>query len=171
MKKSWLPVSLILFLGLAGLTVFGGCGLKELAREEIKAPRVSLQALVLQPPTKEGWPLACTLKLENPNPQTLEFRGYDYDIRLEGLSVLQGESKEALTLPAQGQTLVTIPAFLKLNAVAKLLPQLLKEEKLRYDVAGGFRPGALGGLARVPFRFQGQMTLPEGLRLLRSYFR
>jgi hypothetical protein len=85
--------------------------------------------------------------------------------------VLQGESKEALTLPAQGQTLVTIPAFLKLNAVAKLLPQLLKEEKLRYDVAGGFRPGALGGLARVPFRFQGQMTLPEGLRLLRSYFR
>jgi LEA14-like dessication related protein len=171
MRIFHLKAALLFGWGLASLTIFGGCGLRDLAREELKPPRVSLQAFMVQPPTPEGWPLACTLKLENPNPQTLELQGYDYEIRLEGVSVVQGESGDALTLPAQGQTLVTIPAFLKLPALAKLLPRLLKQEKLRYDVAGGFRPGALGGLARVPFRFQGQMSLPEGLKLLKSYFR
>ncbi|MEW6388403.1 MAG: LEA type 2 family protein [Thermodesulfobacteriota bacterium] len=157
--------------GLAGLIVLGGCGFKELTREELKPPRVSLQALVVRPPTSEGWPLGLTLKLANPNPQTLELRGYDYELRLEGLKAVQGESQETLTLPGQGQAVVTVPAVLKFQALGKLLPQVLKQEKLRYDLAGGFRPAPWGGLVRVPFHFQGQVTLPEGLRLLRSYFR
>ena len=63
---------------------------------------------------------------------------------------------------------------MKLPAVLGLLPLLLRPEPplLHYQVAGGFRLSeVLGGLIRIPFRFQGQVTPKEGLDALRPYLR
>jgi LEA14-like dessication related protein len=154
------------------LMVLPACGVRQLAQGEIQPPEVSWQGITLGLPTSRGWPMSVRLLLTNPNDQTVNLKGYDYELWLEGRSVAQGESSEAVTLPPSGQKVAQVPILVKLPVVLGLLPVLLQAEPrpLNYQVAGGFRLGAvLGGLIRVPFCFQGQVTPKEGLDFLRSY--
>jgi LEA14-like dessication related protein len=130
-----------------------------------------LKGVTVYPPTAKGWPLSCTLLLENPNPEALSLLGYDYDFWLEGRSVAQGASNEAVNLPPLGQGTVEFPVLLKLPALMALLPSLLQEQRLRYQIAGGFRLASLLGGLRVPFRFQGEFTPKEGLEQLKPFLR
>lgn len=161
-----------LLLAAAGTMGLGGCGVRELARGELQPPAVTLQGLTIAAPTGAGWPLTCTLLLQNPNPQSLNLLGYDYDLWLEGRSVAQGASSAAVSLPPRGQAVVEFPVVVKIPAVMQALPALLKpQQKLRYQISGGFRLASLLGGLRVPFRFQGELTPQEGLEQLRSYRR
>jgi len=156
------------------LLMLPSCGVKQLAQGEIQPPKVSFRGLTLGTPNPQGWPVSVSLLLTNPNNQALNLKGYDYELWLEGQSVARGESSEPVNLPPQGQTVAQVPILVKLPAVMGLLPVLLqpKPPPLHYQVAGGFRLGAvLGGLVRVPFRFQGQTTPQEGLDLLRPYLK
>ena len=163
-----LPALLLAALVLACLL---GCGVRQLTQGELKAPKVTFKSLAFGLPTGQGLPLECTLEVANPNPQDLRILGYDYELQLEGQQVLQGESREEVTLPARGQVLVTVPILLKLRALPGLLPSILKDEKLRYRVAGGVRLASLLGGFRVPFQFQGQMTPKEGQEQLRLFLK
>jgi LEA14-like dessication related protein len=171
MPSPFRPSFFAVWLGLM-LLLLPACGVRQLAQGEIEPPKISFQGLALGAPTSRGWPLTVTLLLTNPNTQALDLQGYDYDLWLEGRSVAQGESSEPVHLPPQGQAVARVPILVKPPALMGLLPGLLKPEPppLHYQVAGGFRLGALlGGLVRVPFRFQGQVTPKEGLEFLRPY--
>ncbi|MFZ5447224.1 MAG: LEA type 2 family protein [Thermodesulfobacteriota bacterium] len=151
-----------------------GCGVKQLNQGEIQPPKINFQGITLGKPSSGSWPVYVSLLLTNPNDQALNLQGYDYEFWLEDKSVAQGASEKPVNLPPQGQTVAEVPILVKLPAVMGLLPRFLTPEtpRLRYQVAGGFRLGAvLGGLVRVPFRFQGQVTPQEGLELLRLYLR
>ncbi|MDP3181735.1 MAG: LEA type 2 family protein [Desulfobaccales bacterium] len=156
-----------------GLVTLWGCGVRQLARGELNPPEVTLKAVTLSPPNSAGWPLSLSLLLKNPNPQSLSLLGYDFDFGLEGRSVAQGASQEAVTLPPQGQAVVEVPILLKLPALMKVWPALLlyEKQKLRYQVSGGFRLASLLGGLRVPFKFQGELTPREGLDHLRPYLK
>lgn len=155
----------------AGFLTFLGCGVQQLTRGELQPPRVALKSLAVGLPTPQGLPLECTLLLDNPNPQDLRVLGYDYELKLEGRQVLQGESREEVILPARGQTQATVPMLVKLRALPGLLPAILREEQLHYQVAGGLRLASLLGGFRVPFHFQGQMTPKEGLEQMRLFMK
>ena len=167
-RTAWWPI-LAMTAGI--LICLGGCGVRQLTRGELETPKVTFKSIAFGLPTGQGLPLECTLLVENPNPQDLRVLGYDYDFRLEGHQVLRGESREEVTLPARGQVLVTVPILLKLRALPGLLPSILKEEKLHYQVAGGVRLASLLGGFRVPFHFQGQMTPKEGREQLRLFLK
>jgi LEA14-like dessication related protein len=167
-RTSWLQ---LLALAIWGVVCLGGCGIQQLTRGELQAPKVTFKSLAFGLPTGQGLPLECNLLVDNPNPQDLRILGYDYDLQLEGQQVLQGESREEVTLPARGQVLVTVPILVKLRALPALLPSILKEEKLHYQVAGGVRLASLLGGFRVPFHFQGQMTPKEGREQLRLFLK
>jgi LEA14-like dessication related protein len=163
-------LGLALVLGLLAATSLSGCGVRELARGEIQPPKVTVQGVTLGVPTTQGWPLSCTLQLENPNARPLTVLGYDYDLAVEGRSVAQGASNETVALPALGQTVVEFPVFVKIPALMGLAPSLLRpEQKLRYQISGGVRLASLLGGLRVPFRFQGELNPKEALEHFRPY--
>ena len=167
-----LALTLLGSLALAG--ALGGCGVQQLAKGEIKPPKVTLQGLTLGAPSGAGWPIFATLRLENPNPQALSVLGYDYNLWLEGRSVAQGVSQGEVHLPPAGETVTEFPIVVNLPALMGLLPRALKpqQQQLRYQLAGGVRLSqVLGGLIRVPFSFQGQLSLQEGVESLRPYLR
>ncbi|MDD3581849.1 MAG: LEA type 2 family protein [Desulfobacca sp.] len=148
-----------------------GCGLQQLAEGELKPPQVTFEALHLNPPTCEEWPLACTLLLDNPNPQPLKIQGFDYELWIEGQRLVQGESLEALNLPAQGQAKVVVPLLIKLPGIPKVLGALLQKPKIAYEIAGSVRLGPGMGLLKLPFRFQGQITQEEGWDQLQQFLK
>jgi LEA14-like dessication related protein len=161
-----LPLAVV--AGLAAALLVSGCGVRQLARGELLPPEVRFKGLGLQPPTNQGWPMTVVLSLENPNPKTIKVLGYDYEVRMKGQSVARGVGDQPVTLPARGETTVTVPVLLRLRSLPGLLPNLLQEKKIPVEIAGGIRlPQTLG--FRVPFRFREDLTLQEGLEQLQPF--
>jgi LEA14-like dessication related protein len=160
-----------LALLMAMVIALAACGMRQLAQREIQPPEVSFRGLTLGRPTGQSWLVTVTLLLTNSNHQALNLQGYDCELWLEGKSVAQATSTAPVYLPPKVQKQAKIPILIKLSAMASLLPMLLEPQPLlHYQVAGGFRLGeVLGGLVRVPFRFQGQVTPKEGLEFFRLY--
>lgn len=153
---------------LVGCLTVWGCGVRQLAKGELEAPEVRLQALRLQPPNQQGWPLTCILNVRNPNSMTIRVLGYDYQVWVEGQSMARGGGNRAVILPAQGEAQVEVPVVLKLQNLPGLLPMILQKEKVTVEIAGGLRlPQTLG--FRVPFRFREEVTPSEGLEHLQPF--
>ncbi len=180
--RAWPAVALVL----AGAMVLGGCGVRELARGDIQAPRATVEAVTFDLPRSDGLPVNVVLRLENPNPQPLSLRGYDCELWIEGQSVARTSGGQPVDLPALGQTTATVPILVRLSALMQFLPMFLGQQQLgpfqigtgqpqrplRYQVAGSFRlASVMGGIIPVPFRFQGQMTPREGMDFVKPYLR
>ncbi len=155
--------SLIISLGLSS------CGVRDLASGKIAPPEVAFQGLTIYPPESQCWPLSARLRLTNPNSEPMRILGYDYEVSLEGVDLVRGESVDAITLPAGGDSLIEVPILLKLTSVPKVLSSLLLKEKLKYELSGGIRLASLLGGMKVPFRFRGEITRQEGLERLRGF--
>ncbi len=152
---------------LAGLTALG-CGVRQLAKGELLPPEVRFKGLGLQPPTNQGLPLTVVLAVQNPNPMAITVLGYDYEVWAAGQSVAKGVSNQPVTLPARGETTVTVPVLLKLRNLPGLLPGLMQNQKIPVEIAGGLRlPQTLG--FRVPFRFREELTPQEGLDQIKPF--
>ena len=173
--RSCLGISLALILLLA----VPACGVRQLTTGEIQPPKVTFQGLKIYQPTSRGWPLGASLLLENPNSQSLNLLGYDYQLWIEGKSVAQGVSQQAVNLPPTGQTVAEVPIMVQLPAVMELLPQFLpmlqkhqQQRQFHYQIVGSFRlASVLGGIIPIPFKFQGEATLQEGMDFLRPHLR
>jgi LEA14-like dessication related protein len=173
--RLWTGISLALIL----LATISACGVRQLARGEIQPPKVNFQGLKIYKPTAQGWPLGAMLLLENPNAEAINLLGYDYQLWIEGKSVAQGTSQQAVNLPALGQTVTEVPITVQLPAVVGLLPQLLpilqksqQQRQFHYQIAGSFRlASVMGGIIPLPFKFQGEASPQEGMNLLRPYLK
>jgi hypothetical protein len=163
------PHFFFMFLCLSLCPGLSSCGIRDLATGKIVPPEVAFQGLTVYPPDSQCWPLSARLRLTNPNSEPMRILGYDYEISVEGSDLVQGESSAAITLPAGSESLVEVPILLKLNTVPKALKVLLLQDKLKYELAGGFRLASLMGGVKVPFRFRGVITRKEGLDRLREF--
>ena len=175
LRRLWTGI----FLALLLLTTMPACGVRQLARGEIQPPKVTFQDLKIYPPTASGWPLGARLLLENPNSQAVNLVGYNYQLWIEGKSVAQGTSQQAVNLPALGQTVTEVPIMVQLPAVMELLPQFLpmlqkqqQQRQFHYQIAGSFRlASVMGGIIPIPFKFQGEASPQEGMDFLRPYLK
>ena len=175
LRRLWTGI----FLALMLLATMPACGVRQLARGEIQPPKVTFQGLKIYPPTARGWPLGARLLLENPNSQAVNLLGYDYQLWIEGKSVAQGTSQQAVNLPPLGQTVAEVPIMVQLPAVMELLPQFLpmlqkqqQQRQFHYQIAGSFRlASVMGGIIPIPFKFQGEASPQEGMDFLRPYLK
>lgn len=175
LRRAWFGI----FLALTLLAAIPACGVRQLARGEIQPPKVTFQGLKIYHPTAGGWPLGARLLLENPNSQAVNLLGYNYELWIEGKSVAQGTSQQAVNLPPLGQTVAEVPIMVQLPAVMELLPQFLPmlqksqpQRQFHYQIAGSFRlASVMGGIIPIPFKFQGEASPKEGMDFLRPYLK
>jgi hypothetical protein len=170
---------LAIFLALMLLAAIPACGVRQLARGEIQPPKVTFQGLTVYRPTPGGWPLGARLLLENPNSQAVNLLGYNYELWIEGKSVAQGVSQQAVNLPPLGQTVAEVPIMVQMPGVLELLPQFLpmlqksqQQRQFHYQIAGSFRlASVMGGIIPIPFKFQGEASPQKGMDFLRPYLK
>jgi len=175
LRRLWTGI----FLALMLLATLPACGVRQLARGEIQPPKVTFQGLKIYQPTPRGWPLGARLLLENPNSEPVNLLGYNYELWIEGKSVAQGTSQQAVNLPPLGQTVTEVPIMVQLPGVADLLPQFLpmlqkpqQQRRFRYQIAGSFRlASVMGGVIPIPFKFQGEASPQDGMDFVRPYLR
>lgn len=106
--------------------------------------------------------LEVELRIDNPNPVGIELAGIDYDLALDGRSVLSGERDRTLAIPPDGARTLALPIRVPFADAAAVLGELGGRESLAYAVElGAVLDVPVIGRRRVPARAEGRLPVPS----------
>ncbi len=114
---------------LAGCTSNGVKGL-------IERPTVSIENVQMGKLTLAGGSAKFSLKIQNPNSFPIPLSGFDYGLRLNGVEVANGNREHKVTIAGGEAKIVEIPMVFSFTNMMSLLPNLLNNRSLKYDLAG-----------------------------------
>ena len=157
-------LTLPVLLALPAAATLGGCAGMPGAAEP---PRVVLVGL--EPLAGEGMELrfAVKLRVQNPNAEALRYEGVSLDLDLRGQGFASGVAPLAGSVPAWGETVLTVPVTASAFALARQLldfardAQRGKTERITYALRGRLGSGVLGG---ARFAREGEIDLGELMR-------
>ncbi|MEM1153921.1 MAG: LEA type 2 family protein [Pseudomonadota bacterium] len=108
-------------VGLIVLAILSGCAS---LTEPIDPPKVTIDNFTSLPSAGSGPQFEITLRIQNPNAQTLDIAGISYGIELAGREVISGVSNDVPVIEGYSEGLVTLNASLQFFQVLKLLASL-----------------------------------------------
>lgn len=159
-----LCLTLPALLAVPALGAVGGCaGMPGTA----EPPRVVLVGM--EPLAGEGMELrfAVKLRVQNPNTEPLRYDGVSLDLDLRGQGFASGVAPLAGSVPAGGETVLTVPVTASAFALARQLLDFARDaqrgrtERITYALRGRLGGGMLGG---ARFSREGEIDLGELMR-------
>ncbi len=120
---------------ITSIMLFVGCssnGVKGL----VERPKVSIEKVEMGKLTLAGGSANFLLKIENPNRFSIPLSGFDYGLRLNGVEVANGNREQKVTIQAGESKVVEIPIVFSFSNMISLLPNLINNRNLKYDLAG-----------------------------------
>ncbi len=153
-KKIWIAVAALLLCACASLN-------------PVAKPEVAITSINLGVANGLQQQLLIGLQLDNPNSFALQLGRLRYEMSLAGSKLASGSFNEAITVPANGQSLIEVPVGINLLSGFSLLRNLLSnvgadleyELKLSADV-GNFGLGDMTLVKQGVVGINGQTT-PE----------
>ena len=121
----------------------------------IEQPKVSIENIQMGRLTLTGGSAKFSLKIQNPNPFPIPLSGFDYGLRLNGVEVANGNREHRVTIAGGGVKIVEIPMVFSFTNMMSLLPNLLNNRNLKYDLAGSIHFPWFN----LPFNHSGGTTL------------
>jgi LEA14-like dessication related protein len=144
-------------LSAAALTL-AGCALLQ----HTDPPRVTLVGV--EPAASEGGfeaRMQLKLRVENPNDTPIEYNGISVELDVQDKSFATGVSNQSGTVPAFGETLITVPVTVSVWSIAGQAMGLLSGKamnKITYAMRGKLSSGTFGAL---PFKSQGELNVAD----------
>jgi len=129
-----MPIRLPLLLVIA-LLLTGCAGVRDAL--DPKPPTVSVEGVRVTALGFNQADLALNLRVENPNAIAVKLAGFDYRLAVDGRSVLQGDRKRRLELPAMDSTRLDVPLRLNFGDVAGVLGSLAGRDRIDYEIELG----------------------------------
>ena len=133
-------------------------------------PTVSLRSADVNDITGEELELQFDVDVTNPNAFALPVSAATYNLRLGGITVIEGEAKPTVSIPAEGKLPVAIPITLGFERLLMAERALIESKgNVPYELAGSleFSVGplkALGHGVRVPLKFSGTLPLRDAVK-------
>ena len=118
-------------------------------------PSISVQNVNFERFTWQGGEAIFTLNLSNPNSFPLPLTGVDYALALNGAEVGKGSREQSLQIPPKQSKLVEFPLRLRFVNMANVLPGLIRQGTMRYDLRGSVHLP----LFNIPFTRSGSTRL------------
>ncbi len=148
----------------AGLVMLLPSGCATL-QHPVQTPRISLAGIKLVEASLGKQRYELLLHVVNPNAIPLPVRGMSYRVQLAGESFAAGETLQAFTIPANGETdfelSVTTDLLRTLSGVQRMLDQ--GEQTLAYQLGGQLQVD-LPFVRALPFSSSGEVDLLSPLR-------
>ncbi|MGX9727422.1 MAG: LEA type 2 family protein [Candidatus Electronema sp. VV] len=150
------------------LSLLSGCS-SLLTKKKADLPSVSLADMELQGIQGLETIFRLQLRVINPSAETLELRGLNCDLKVNGKSFAKGISSEQITVPASGTATVPVLVYAGMLDMVGSVIELLQQSQaqptpqaaqpLRYELTGRLRLGPQGA-ETVPFWLKGSLP-PE----------
>lgn len=118
-------------------------------------PTVSVQNVSLERLTWQGGEANFTLNVTNPNAYPLPLSGFDYGLSLNGVEVANGNQEQKMMLNARQTQQVNVPLKLSFVNIASVLPGLMRQGTIQYQLAGSVHLSLLN----IPFSRSGTTQL------------
>lgn len=126
----------------------------------LEPPRVSLVGLNLLSVELFEQRYQVRLRLKNPNPETLEVRGIDFQLTLNGKDFADGVSNQPLDVAGYGEQVLSLEVSSNLIQVLRLLQGTQENPRpgVDYRISGSVAVG--DAYRRLPFDRSGEIALP-----------
>lgn len=147
----------ILLLGLTGCTELD-------VREalEHQKPKVSVADQRFTRLDFERVNMAFGIKVDNPNPVSIELGGLDYDLKLAGQNFASGKQKKTLRMGASGASRFELPLSLSYQEIFITLKSLKGKDTIPYELTTGLMIDVpLLGRLRYPVSTRGELPIPR----------
>lgn len=145
MQKTIAAFFILLLAGCASLSTF-------------EKPRVNLVNLQLEKANVLSQTFLLTLRIDNPNNYGFRIDGVDVDIALNGKTLAQGLSNQAIQVPRYGSIELNMTATTHLLGLLQQILVLGTRQPIDYRVSGHLNAvRGFAGSVKVPFSEQGEL--------------
>jgi LEA14-like dessication related protein len=126
----------------------------------IRQPTLEADNVRLKNLSFESADLVLKLSITNPNPIGVTLNGFDYDLQIEGASLLKGNQTSGQTIAPESKSPLEIPVTLLFKDVYTAVQTLQNRDSAGYKISCGllFDLPVLGGI-RVPVSQSGHLPL------------
>ena len=155
MRRRALPLLLLSPL-LFGST---SCALLE---QVFQKPTVSIRSVDLTSLSFTGIGANFVMNVSNPNAIGINLARLGYQLTIEGKQLAAGQSNQgAVSIPAQGQGLVTLPVSIQFSEFIESIEALFKKDAVAYNIA--LAPGFTTplGVLDIPLSHAGNFPVPR----------
>ncbi len=140
----------------AALILTGACAT---VRTPVEAPHVTLAGVWLIDINLLEQRYRMRLRIQNPNPFSLNIDGLNYRVDINDKEFARGVSNQALDVPRYGVDLLDVEAV---STLAGIMRQLMELERgtpnsLKYRITG--KVSLRNRVFQVPFDYEGEVTL------------
>ncbi len=147
-------VILLLLQGCAGLGSFP------------EKPKVSIADIQVQESQSMEATFLVQLRVFNPNEQSLEIKGIDCDLEIDGHHFATGITDAKQSIPAYGSALVPVTVYASFIDMVTSVFQIIQSDSvqadgppLEYKVSGRIRAGTSGFSQTFPFDSTGKLSM------------
>ena len=136
-------LSLLLTLGL--LVSLGGCS--SLLSDDFRDPEVRLLKVDVVKAKLLEQKFVLRFRIDNPNDISLPIRGLNYNVKLNGVLLAEGQSDKSFTVPARGHQTFDVPVRTNLWRHLKRIVNSLEDpdEPISYQLQGEVKTGLMFG--------------------------
>ena len=136
-------LSLLLTFGL--LVSLGGCS--SLLTDDFRDPEVRLLKVDVVKAKLLEQKFVLRFRIDNPNDMSLPIRGLNYNVKLNGVLLAEGQSDKSFTVPARGHQTFDVPVRTNLWRHLKRIVNSLEDpdEPISYQLQGEVKTGLMFG--------------------------
>ena len=136
-------LSLLLTFGL--LVSLGGCS--SLLTDDFRDPEVRLLKVDVVKAKLLEQKFVLRFRIDNPNDISLPIRGLNYNVKLNGVLLAEGQSDKSFTVPARGHQTFDVPVRTNLWRHLKRIVNSLEDpdEPISYQLQGEVKTGLMFG--------------------------
>ena len=136
-------LSLLLTLGL--FVSLGGCS--SWLTDDFRDPEVRLLKVDVVKAKLLEQKFVLRFRVDNPNDMSLPIRGLNYNVKLNGVLLAEGQSDKSFTVPARGHQNFDVPVRTNLWRHVRQIVKALEKpnEPIRYSLKGQVKTGMLFG--------------------------
>lgn len=136
-------LSLLLTLGL--LVSLGGCS--SWLTDDFRDPEVRLLKVDVVKAKLLEQKFVLRFRIDNPNDISLPIRGLNYNVKLNGVLLAEGQSDKSFTVPARGHHTFEVPVRTNLWRHLKRIVNSLEDpdEPISYQLQGEVKTGLMFG--------------------------
>ncbi|WP_413288948.1 LEA type 2 family protein [Bdellovibrio sp. HCB337] len=121
----------------------------------VEKPKISLDRVSVKDVSLKGSTLIFHVNVENPNKMDLKVDQISYKVFVNNKELTKAQTDKAVTVPAQGASLVELPLPIEYNKIFTDLKELMFAESAKYKIEGD----AKFPLFTIPFTKEGDVKL------------
>lgn len=152
-------------------TLVGSCAALQGA---VKKPKVNFQTARFSAADFETLKMDLVFNVSNPNPIGVKMAGYSMNLKLDEITLLDGDVNEALDLRPNQQTQLVLPAVIRWKEIIAQITKGIGDE-IPYSVGGTVRFDTPLGRVGIPMKAQGNvpvvkppLVIPADLKVVKS---